>query len=223
MTTPKAVVFDLGKVLLDFDYGIAIARIQKRCRLSLKELHSLINQSPLLLRYESNSLSTAEFFAEVQAASGFCGNLDEFRSLFSDIFTVIEPMAQLHGELRRRGVPTFIFSNTNELAMGHIRARFSFVRNFDGYVLSYEHNAMKPDPSIYRVVEQTTGQRGPDLLYIDDRSENVTAGQARGWQTILHRRPEETKAAVLRTGLLGDLVPALLHEIQFAGKSASKE
>ena len=223
MTTPKAVVFDLGKVLLDFDYGIAIARIQKRCRLSLSELHALIDQSPLLLRYESNALSTAEFFAEVQAASGFCGDLDEFRGLFSDIFTAIGPMEQLHGELHRRGVPTFIFSNTNEIAMAHIRARFPFLRNFDGYVLSYEHNAMKPDPSLYGVVEQTTGQRGPDLLYIDDRPENVAGGQARGWQTILHRTPEGTKAAVIQTGLLGVAPPATGLEIQFADKSASRE
>jgi HAD superfamily hydrolase (TIGR01509 family) len=202
MMVPKAVVFDLGKVLLDFDYGIVVQRIQQRCRLSVSELQALINQSPLLLRYESNGLSTAQFFAEVQGASGFCGDLQEFRGLFADIFTAIDPMVQLHAALRQTGVPTYVFSNTNEIAIEHIRSRFPFFKNFDGYILSYEHNAMKPAPELYKVVEQTTRLRGPDLLYIDDRAENIETAQQRGWRTILHHSPEQTRQQVLRTGLL---------------------
>jgi FMN phosphatase YigB (HAD superfamily) len=40
------------------------------------------------------------------------------------------------------------------------------------------------------------------LLYIDDRLENVAAGAARGWQTVLHETPEKTRAAVAKLGLL---------------------
>jgi HAD superfamily hydrolase (TIGR01509 family) len=202
MTKPKAVVFDLGKVLLDFDYGIVVRRIQKRCRLSLAELEALINQSPLLLRYESNGLTTAQFFAEIQSASGFGGDLQEFRGMFADIFTPIPPMVQLHAQLRRAGVPTYLFSNTNELAISHIRDRFPFFGDFDGYILSFEHNAMKPAPELYEIVERTSRQRGPDLLYIDDRPENIVTGQQRGWRTILHHSPPQTQAEVLKTGLL---------------------
>jgi HAD superfamily hydrolase (TIGR01509 family) len=202
MTPPNAVVFDLGKVLLDFDYGIAVARLQERCRLSTRELQALINQSPLLLQYEANRLSTAQFFAEVQAASGFCGSLAEFRESFADIFTAVEPMVDLHRELRARGIPTYVFSNTNEIAVQHIRDRFPFFREFDGYVLSYEHNAMKPDPALYEIVERVACFRGRHLLYIDDRPENIATGFARGWRTTLHTSPERTRAAVIEAGLL---------------------
>ncbi|MFO1500407.1 MAG: HAD family phosphatase [Verrucomicrobiota bacterium] len=202
MTTPKAVIFDLGKVLLDFDYGIAIDRLQKRCRLSTAELQTLLNQSPLLHQYETNLLTTAQFFAEVQSASGFCGNLEEFRDLFSDIFTAIEPMIQLHGELRSQGTPTYIFSNTNEIAVCHIRRRFPFFHHFDGYILSYEHNVMKPDSRLYEVVEHAAQLSGADLLYIDDRLENIEAGQRRGWRTILHQSSETTRLAVQKAGLV---------------------
>ena len=202
MTIPQAVIFDLGKVLLDFDYGIAIGRLQKQCRLSRQELHALINQSPLLYRYETNLLNTAQFFAEVQAASGFAGSLAEFREFFGDIFTPIEPMIDLHRRLRRAGLAVYVFSNTNEMAIEHIRARFPFFQDFDGYVLSYEHNAMKPDARLYEVAERTAGRRGPDLLYIDDRPENIAAGRERGWQSILHETPDRTAAAVVLAGLL---------------------
>ena len=46
------------------------------------------------------------------------------------------------------------------------------------------------------------GKRGSDLLYIDDRAENIAAGAARGWQTILQETPEKTLVAVNQLGLL---------------------
>lgn len=201
MTIPKTVVFDLGKVLLDFDYGIAVRRIQEKCHLSLAELQKLIDQSPLLLQYESNALSTEQFYHAVQTASGFQGSIEDFKGMFAGIFTAIEPMVDLHFRLRAGGVPTYIFSNTNEIAVAHIRERFPFFRHFDGYILSYEHGVMKPDAKLYAVVERITRHRGADLLYIDDRPENVAAGRERGWQTILHETPFRTHAAVAAAGL----------------------
>jgi HAD superfamily hydrolase (TIGR01509 family) len=201
VNTPRSIIFDLGKVLLDFDYSLAVRRIQKHCRISFSELQTLINQSPLLHRYETNLISTGQFFAEVQKASGFGGSIDQFREMFADIFTEIEPMVRLHARLRAEGLPTYVFSNTNEIAVGHIRKRFPFFKQFDGYVLSYEHNATKPDPALYQVVERVTGKRGAELLYIDDRPENIAAGQERGWQTILHEDPHQTEARIGSLGL----------------------
>lgn len=199
----EAVVFDLGKVLLDFDYRIAATKLVTRCRITELELRQLIDQSPLLYRYETNLLTTEQFFAEVQTVSGFDGNLASFTQMFGDIFTPIEPMVRLHSALRARRIPTYVFSNTNPLAVDHIRRRYPFFQQFDGYVLSCDHNAMKPDPKIYEAVEQQTGKSGSQLLYIDDRLENITAGAKRGWQAILHESPEQTIAAVRKTGLLG--------------------
>ncbi|MBL9126190.1 MAG: hypothetical protein JNL97_01020, partial [Verrucomicrobiales bacterium] len=44
----EAVVFDLGKVLLDFDYGIVVGKMAARGRLSVPELKHLLVESPLL-------------------------------------------------------------------------------------------------------------------------------------------------------------------------------
>jgi HAD superfamily hydrolase (TIGR01509 family) len=203
MPAPAAVVFDLGKVLLDFDYAILARRMAPRSRLDEAGLLRLVNQSPLLLRYETGGLSTAGFFDEIRRGSGFDGSMEEFTQFFADIFTPIEPMILLHARLRERGVPTYIFSNTNEIAIAHIRQMFPFFAGFTGYILSHEHRAMKPDAPLYLAVERASGFCGADLLYIDDRAENVEAGAARGWRCVLHQDPAATRAAVLATGLLG--------------------
>src|SRR5439155_22812196 len=143
MTRPRAVVFDLGKVLVDFDYHIAGRRIAARGKMSAGEVQKFIDHSPLLIRFETGQMSREQFFAEVKSATGFDGTLDEFTEFFADIFSPIEPMLKLHAALRQRGVPTYVFSNTNELAVGHIRKNFPFFNQFNGYVCSYEHGAMK--------------------------------------------------------------------------------
>jgi HAD superfamily hydrolase (TIGR01509 family) len=201
MNTPSVVMFDLGKVLVDYDYGIASRRILKRTRLSDAEMRDLLCTSPLLRQYETGAINTEQFYQGVCAASGYDGGLAEFGLAFADIFSEIKPMIAMHAALRAAGIATWIFSNTNPLAERHIRARFPFFSNFDGYVLSCEEGAMKPDPKIYEVVERKTGRRGAAILYLDDREENVAAGLARGWRAVLHETPEKTRALVAGMGL----------------------
>ena len=200
--TPEAVVFDLGKVLVDFDYSIAIRKIAARCKISLAEVAKFIDQSPLLFDLECGQIGKEEFFKAVCAFAGFDGTLAEFSGYFADIFTEIPPMIDLHAQLRARGFPTYIFSNTNELAIVHIQQGFPFFKNFDGYIYSYEHRAMKPDLKLYEVVERVSGRSGAQILYLDDRPENAEAGLVRGWQVIHHVSPEETAERVRKLGML---------------------
>jgi HAD superfamily hydrolase (TIGR01509 family) len=202
MIAPKAVVFDLGKVLVDFDYSIAARRIAARGKMTLAEIALYINQSPIFIQYELGQVTTEQFYEEIRGVTGFRGDLAEFGACFADIFVAIEPMVQLQAALRRQCLPAYVFSNTNELAAEHIQRNFPFYANFDDYILSYEHGAMKPDAKLYEVVERKSGRRKAELLYLDDRPENIAAGAARGWQVILQETPEKSRAAVQMLGLL---------------------
>ena len=193
---PQAVVFDLGKVLLDFDYGILARRMASQSSVSAEEILTVVNQTPLLHRYETGLISDREFYDAVVMATGFRGTEEEFLNWFGDIFTEIVPMVALQGELVRRGVPTYVFSNTNAQAIPHVRKSFAFYREFTGEVLSFEVGSMKPDSRIYEAVERVTGLSGRDLLYLDDRPENIAAGDSRGWQTWIHADAVETVSRV---------------------------
>ena len=186
-------IFDLGKVLVDFDYSIAARKIAARSARSPKDLHAFLGTSPLLLEYESGRLTREGFFQAISSHLAYAGDLAEFGGYFADIFAEIPPMIQLHTELRQRGFKTYIFSNTSDMAVEHVRLNFPFFKNFDDYILSYEVGAMKPQPKIYEAMEAMTGKRGADLIYIDDRPENIEAGAARGWRAILHEHPEQTQ------------------------------
>jgi putative hydrolase of the HAD superfamily len=191
-----SIVFDLGKVLVDFDYWITARKIAARSTKQVPDLQHFLGSSPILMRFESGLLTRQQFFAEMQQITGFTGNVDEFAGDFADIFLPIEPMIELHEELRQRGFKTYIFSNTNDIAIEHIQREFPFFKHFDGYIFSYEVGGMKPHPQIYEAMEKMSGKRGGDLTYIDDRPENIETGAARGWRTILHESPAKTRAAL---------------------------
>jgi len=201
-TSPAIVVFDLGKVLVDFDYSIAGRRIAAQSRLTPAEVQEYLDHSPLLYRYETGLMTRQEFFEAVRAHTGFRGDLETFGNFFADIFSEMPAMTALHAALRRKGIPTYIFSNTNDLAIEHIRRAFPFFANFDGYILSYEIGAMKPAAKIYEELEKMSGCRGAEIVYLDDRQENIAAGAARGWQTILQTEPAKSQSALETLGLL---------------------
>jgi HAD superfamily hydrolase (TIGR01509 family) len=190
------VVFDLGKVLVDFDYVIAARKIAARCHQPPENLHAFLGSSPLLVEYESGRLTREQFFTTVREAVGFRGEIIEFGKFFAEIFSPIQPMIALHAELRQRGFKTYIFSNANDIAIEHIQRNFPFFKNFNGYIFSYEVGAMKPQPKIYEAMEKLSGKCGAEIIYIDDRPENVEAGSTRGWRTILHETPEKSRAAL---------------------------
>lgn len=198
----SVLVFDLGKVLVDFDYTIAARRIVPLCSSPCDPAKFFSDHAALLTNYEMGLLTTAAFFDKIKTASGFSGTPEEFNSFFADIFTPIQPMIDLHGELRKTDMAAYIFSNTNDLAVEHIRNRFPFFSDFDGYVLSYEHGSMKPAAKLYEIVERASGKRGAEILYIDDRPENIAAGAARGWKTILHEDPLRTRGLLQGFGVL---------------------
>jgi HAD superfamily hydrolase (TIGR01509 family) len=191
-----AIIFDLGKVLVDFDYSIAARKVAARSTKQVPDLQHFLGSSPVLARFESGLLTREQFFDEMRQITGFTSDIGEFVSDFADIFVPIPAMIGLHEEVRRRGFQTYIFSNTNDIAIGHIRREFPFFKHFDGYIFSYEVGAMKPGAKIYEAMEKMSGKSGANLIYIDDRSENIATGNARGWRTVLHETPEKTRTAL---------------------------
>jgi FMN phosphatase YigB (HAD superfamily) len=200
--TPEVVVFDLGKVLVDFDYSIAAQKIAAQSKLSAQQVRAFLDESPLFARFETGLLTNQEFLRELCARTGFKGLVLDIADYFADIFTEITPMLQVHARLRARKVPTYVLSNTNDLSISHIRCHFPFYAHFDGYVLSYQHKAMKPEQKLYEALETLCGRSGPQILYLDDRLENAEAGKARGWQVIHHQSPEQSIQRMKELGVL---------------------
>ena len=103
MPVPSVVVFDLGKVLVDFDYGIASSKIAKACGMdsvAVKQVHRSF--AKLLYRFETGLITNEQFFTKKSVRTPASEDPFEiFRGHFADIFWEIEPMIAWNATLRR--------------------------------------------------------------------------------------------------------------------------
>ena len=195
-TKRRWVIFDLGKVLLDFDFTIAAKELARYSPQEDDRILKSINQSPLLHTFERGEWSEAQFFHKLSVECQLEASLEELKKGFAEIFKPVPSMVEFMETLKKRGIPVMVFSNTNVTAVDYIRTTFPFFERFNAYCLSYEHSCMKPDVALYDVAQSMTRCRPQNLLFIDDRAENVNAARRMGWNAIHHQFPEETIQSV---------------------------
>jgi len=58
----RTIVFDLGKVLVEFDYGIAGRKLAQRSRMAASELGQFLVHVPLMIRYETGLITSEQFY-----------------------------------------------------------------------------------------------------------------------------------------------------------------
>ena len=184
----SAVCFDLGKVLLHFDWKIMLDRIAEKSPLSPDEISRLLKEDPQAVVYETGKITSAKFFSHLKKLLRYKGTAKELRACFSDIFTPLADHIALAALLAPH-YPLAIISNTNEAHIVHAEATYSFFSLFPVRIYSHQVKAMKPDRAIYQAALAALGGIDPlETLFIDDIEANILGAVQLGWQTI-HLRP----------------------------------
>lgn len=183
MTT--SFLFDIGNVILFFDFNLAVRRVADRCQLPEAEIFPAITD--LTLVFERGELETSHFASAAAERIGFSGAPDELVTALEDIFTVNEPMVELIESLSAKGHPLFLLSNTNAIHVRYFTGQFPVFERFDGATYSHEVGAMKPSPEIYQSAISSHGLDPATTIYIDDVAVNAEAGRAAGLQAICYQ------------------------------------
>jgi len=182
--TSKVIVFDLGNVLIPFDYSIAVQRLNKiEKNLGNTFLKFLKENYELHRSFERGDL-TKETFTSIMC-NALENKIDEetFCKIYSEIFTVNENVVSLLPRLKKN-YKLALLSNTNEIHKKYGWERYSFLQHFDKLILSHEVNAVKPEEKIYKTVEACTKLLPQEHLFIDDVLEYVNGAKKSGWDGI---------------------------------------
>jgi putative hydrolase of the HAD superfamily len=183
---PDAFVFDLGNVLVTFDFS----RFYSRLRAAGARSDALSEKShqPLRDAYEAGSIDDGTFVDESMRLLRFSGDPAFFRSAWREIFELNAPMEAALQRLHQQGFPLFVLSNTNNLHLTYLRDRFPFFQLFTGGAYSHLARSMKPGEAIFRKLIAECRLDPGQALYIDDRPENIATGQKLGFQTHCYDR-----------------------------------
>jgi len=183
-------LFDIGRVLLDFDFEPSLARLLPP---GLSDGQARLAR--LLDRRDSFEAGAMEADAYIEWALGVLespASPDEFRHAWRNVFTPIQPMWQEVRRLAAAGHRLILFSNTNAIHCPWLFETFPEFARFDAAVLSFEVGGIKPGRAIYQHAVDAHGLMAADTLYIDDLPPNVATGRLFGfhcWQYDLADHP----------------------------------
>ena len=195
--TPKAVVFDVGRVLFDWN---------------LRYLFAKLIDDPAQLDWFLAEVVTEQWHFQSDAGRPLATMVPERIAAFPDHAPLIEayrarfnetipsPIPGTHAIARRlaaRGVPLYALTNFGAEFWAGFRPLQPIFELFADVVVSGEERVAKPDPRIYAIAERRFGRTPGELFFIDDNPVNVEAAAARGWQAHLF-----VDAATLETGLV---------------------
>ena len=165
--TYRALIFDLGRVLVHFDFQHVYRELEQLCPHAATEIPKLLARTRLGERFESGLIDAAEFHAEITKNLDLTVDFDRFCHLFCRIFTdPILPESLLEDLSRRYRL--VLLSNTNSIHFDMIRKTYPVIRHFHALVLSYEVKALKPHPDIYRAALAAARCRPEECFYTDD-------------------------------------------------------
>ena len=179
---PQAVVFDIGNVLTCWTPEAFYDRVIGEAR--RRELFAEVDLPGMNLAVDAGALFRETIYEWAGANPKWAVEIRWWYDRWIELASPrIEGSIALLRALRAKGVPVFALTNFGKDSFVEALPRLDFLSEFDRKYVSGEMGVIKPDPLIYQMVEQDCGLTGAQLLFTDDRADNITAAARRGWRT----------------------------------------
>ncbi|ARU40373.1 hypothetical protein CCB80_04155 [Armatimonadetes bacterium Uphvl-Ar1] len=197
----RLVVFDLGGVMIRIRHAWSEILAEMDLRLPDGFTSDRLSDHRTLSEYQNGQIEEDEFLEALAQEFGF--GVDQVREAHQLILREDYPgAAELVKDLRNAGIKVVCLSNTDEL---HYReffsGRFPVCEAFDELLASHRLGLSKPDPAIYKFVEERYGLQGDEIIFFDDNAANIEAAKARSWSGNLID-PENDPPHVIRQELV---------------------
>ena len=160
----RTCLFDMGNVLLHFCHDRMCRQMGALCGKTGDEIRRQLIDTGVQWDFERGKLSAAEFHQRFQDDAGVQVDCEQLLLAASDIFTVNEPMRGVLAVLRQQGMRLVLFSNTSVWHYQFIRQRYDILELLDEYVLSFEVQAIKPEPGMYEAGLRAIGRDPRECL-----------------------------------------------------------
>lgn len=199
----RTIIFDLGKVLIPFDWRRGYAELAKHSPLTPEDIRARIKGEDLFNRFERGQIEPAEFAGTITKLLQLNGiDFARFREVWSSIFlpeTLLpeEMLAALHERYR-----LLLLSNTDAIHYGWVVEKYPILRHFDGAVLSFELGCRKPEEEIYRAAVEKAGCAPEEIFFTDDLEANVEGAKRVGIDAVTFESREQLERELRSRGVI---------------------
>lgn len=180
----SVIVFDLGNVLIPFDYNLVIRKFNER-KIGLGDKFKELYASNYFIhqQFERGELSLNQFVDKMLFWLEGEFNSEEFINIFANIFTINQNVVDLIPKLKEKYFVALL-SNTNVLHKNYGYGHFEFLNFFDKTFYSHEIGAIKPEEKIYKAVENYFQKPSNEFFFIDDVLEYIEGAKKCGWNGV---------------------------------------
>ncbi len=193
--TIRAVIFDLGGVLLRTEDPGPRTALADRLGISRAELEKIVFENPVSQLAERGRATPAEAWAAIAQAVHL--PVEEMPAFLKQFFggdrvdfTMIEMIQKL-----RPTYTTALLSNTWNVDLPtYLREELQIPETFDVMISSAHHRIAKPDPAIFRLALRLVNARPEQAVFVDDFGRNIAAAADLGIHTIHFHSAEQARA-----------------------------
>ena len=185
----KVIMFDLGGVIIDLDYQQTAIPLAKMAGKSVDQLGDLLETSDILKLFEVGAISEQKFREEVCSLLGISCEPKVFDQIWNALLGEIS--IKRMKALKKINIPKLILSNTNPI---HERTFNGILKDQHGYAslnevvdkvyFSHEVKMRKPNADIYEMVLNDQKICPEEILFIDDRADNIQGAKDAGIHTF---------------------------------------
>ena len=198
----KTIVFDLGAVLIDWNP---------------RYFHRKIFTDEAEMEYFLTEICNSAWNLQMDAGKTFAQAGEEWAARYPRyakqikafdagwqemLGGVIEDSVQILRELKQKGYRVYALTNWSAEKFPIARARFDFLKEFDGIVVSGDEKCVKPQPQIFQILLSRYHLQASNCIFIDDNAANIKGAQALGFDTILFASPEKLRTELRQRGVL---------------------
>lgn len=177
-------LFDIGNVLLHFDFAPAVRKLNHRADLTAREAMDLVVRQRDLM--EAGTITASQFLDGMTTELAFPHGSDAAEAIYADIFTPNEPVWALARALKAQGYRLVLFSNISPIHADFINRKFEGFEIFDEAIFSFRAGAIKPHEGMYIEAVEGLGIVPAETFYLDDNAENIATGKRFGFTTHVY-------------------------------------
>jgi FMN phosphatase YigB (HAD superfamily) len=197
----KTIIFDLGKVIIPFDFQRGYDRLAPLCSYSAEQIPDRLRSCDLVTRFESGHVEPEVFVREISDLLELKVDYAGFCDIWSSIFlpeTLIPESLLTDLKSRYRLV---LLSNTNAIHFDMVSRRYPLLRHFDEYVLSHRVGALKPDPKIYDAAIRAARCRPEECFFTDDIAAYIEGARRHGIDAVQFQNVAQIEGELRRRGV----------------------
>ena len=197
----STVVYDLGNVLLSFDYAPVMQKLAEYSGMPTAKIKPFIELN--YVDFATGRMTGKEWHRFVCENLQFTMSWEDFQPFWADIFTPIDQTFELADKLHKK-YPQYLLSNTDPIHIPWCLGKYPLEPLFDGMILSYEIGAYKPDFRIYERGLAKFGLTPEECVFIDDIPANIEAARACGMKGIVCESPEQVRTDLAKLGITSE-------------------